>query len=112
MIDRGRFVGHLKSMIIYLALGSMGIIMALFLIEIGLRLVPRDYLDTTVERTSWPQWFKLNSQIGWVLRSHVQGYFTTKEQITIPFKTNSLGLQDNEHTCNKPADTFRVLIIE
>jgi hypothetical protein len=101
-----------KRLLGQIGLGLLGIIVALMLIEVGLRLFPPDQLNSMVERTSQRlQLYRLDPLIGWVLKSNAQSVHTTREDLVIPIETNSLGLRDNEHAYQKPDGTFRILVI-
>ncbi|MBN1219053.1 MAG: SGNH/GDSL hydrolase family protein [Anaerolineae bacterium] len=102
----------LRNLIIHFILGFFGIIGGLVLIEIGLHLTPSEYLDSIIERTSQRrELYRLNPQIGWVLKPNTSSIITTKEGLAIPIRNNSLGLRDSEHAYQKPADTSRILVL-
>jgi hypothetical protein len=95
-----------------MALGCLGSVIALILIEVGLRSFPTDQLDSIIERSSQRlQLYRLDPRIGWRLKSNARSVHTTREDVEIPIAINSLGLRDSEHTYEKPPDTYRILIL-
>lgn len=103
---------YLKMIIVRVVLGCFGMVMALALIELGLRFIPSERLDSIIERSSQRlQLYRLDPRIGWSLQPHAESVITTQEGLAIPIKINSLGLRDQEHSYEKPANHFRVLIL-
>ncbi len=105
-------MSRLKTFFATVGLVCLGIIFALILMEVGLRLVPRARLNAMVERTSQRlHLYRLDSRIGWTLRPNARSVITTKDGLAIPMEINSLGLHDDEHTYKKPAGIYRALIL-
>jgi len=89
-----------------------GIVIGLLLVEIGLRIIPQEQVDSIVERTSQRlTLYQLDKRIGWTLRPNAQTVMTTRDERVIPIQINSLGLRDTEHTYQKPSGTFRMLLL-
>jgi lysophospholipase L1-like esterase len=89
-----------------------GIVLALILIEIGLRIVPEAIWKGLISKN--PTRFilyKTDKDIGWV---HVPNARTTWQgtgEYNVFVQINSLGLRDREHTYEKPPGTFRILVL-
>ncbi len=104
-------MGCVQTLIIRLILACVGIVAALILIELGLRLVPRAQLDLWLEKSTRLQLYRSDPRIGWSLRPDAETIFVTRNDRPIEVETNALGLRDDEHTYKKPPGTFRVLIL-
>ncbi len=103
---------NLKKFGSNLLLICLGIIGPLFFLELGLRLIPEEKLEAMTERTSQRLvLYRLDSRVGWTLRPNATSTITTKDNRAIPIQVNSQGLRDSEHSYEKPANTFRVLIL-
>jgi hypothetical protein len=103
---------YLKRIGLSLALVGFGILIALIVIEIGLRLIPRAQLDAIVERSSQRlNLYQLNPNVGWSLNPSGQTVIIARDDRSIPIRINSLGLRDTEHSYEKPTDTFRILLL-
>lgn len=105
--------GCLMKQVISLVLAiTFGIVIALLLLEVGLRFIPQAQLDTWVERSSQRlALYRLDPRIGWSLRPAGTTEITTRDERSIPVRINSLGLRDTEHAYSKPPDVFRVLML-
>jgi lysophospholipase L1-like esterase len=102
----------LKKILATLATIIFGLILALFILELGLWLVPDAIWKGQVSKNPTRyRLFQTDKNIGWThvpnAQSNWEGYGEYNVDITI----NSLGLRDYEHTYAKPPGTFRILIL-
>jgi len=103
---------RIKTFLIQTALSLMGILLALILIEVGVRLIPKSHLDDIIERSAQrTELYRLDRRIGWTLNPGAKTIKTTKDTRAIPININSLGLRDTQHTYQKPAGVFRGLML-
>jgi hypothetical protein len=101
-----------KGVLARLALIGVGLMIALLAIEGGLRLIPSNYVDLIIERSSQRlQLYRLDSRIGWTPNPHAETVITTRDERSIPITMNSLGLRDSEHSYQKPPGVFRGLML-
>lgn len=94
----------LKILIKYLLLISLGILIALASLEMGLRIIgvqPATYLR---------KFSQYHEKIGWVKKPDVEGYFQ-RGDVKIHEKLNSKGLRSPEYGYEKPANTYRILFL-
>jgi len=90
----------MKRFLLNAILLSLSTALCLFLIEVGLRL-------------SYPQNLSLSYQTRdglRILRPNHRGVFRGVET-TEPYQTNSFGMRDQEHSIEKPAGIYRVLVL-
>ena len=93
-----------KQMVVGIGLSLVSICFVLFLLELGVRLLPPPYEAAT------GQLFACQPALGWTGRPNFAGEFENDIfQQTLQF--NSLGMHDTEHSPTKPADTFRILML-
>jgi hypothetical protein len=112
MNQKSGLVHYTKVILSRIVLSAIGIILALVVIEVGLRLIPLTYLDDIIERSSQRlQLYRLDPRIGWTLNPKAESVITTRSERTIPISVNSLGLRDTEHTYEKPPGVFRGLML-
>lgn len=105
-------VWNLRTTAANILLGCLGILVSLFLIELALRLVPDQTLDSIIEVSSQRLvLYELDPQIGWTLRPNARTIITSPDDRDIPVKINPLGIRDQNHPYTKAANTFRVLIL-
>ncbi len=94
----------LKKLLINLSMAVIGIILAILILELLLRLMgakPQTYLR---------KFSQYHPVLGWVKTPNMDGEFI-KGSRKIHEKINSHGLRDIEYTYDKPDSTFRILII-
>jgi hypothetical protein len=98
---------QLNSLLKHLGLVAIGLSIGLATLEIGLRLVPENTLTLLItRRPSRYQLYQIDPQIGWRLRPNVtMRYYDNQIQV------NSQGLNDFEHSFQKPPDTYRILLL-
>ena len=93
-----------KQIVIGVSLSLVSIGLVLFLLELGVRLLPPPYPADT------GRLFACQPALGWTGRPNFAGEFQNDLfQQTLHF--NSLGMHDTEHTVAKPPDTFRILML-
>lgn len=76
-----------------------GLIMALAVAEIGLRLIGYSY----------PEFYKTDLSRGYSLRPGMQGFYRKEGKSLV--RINSEGLRDREHDKEKPANTIRIALL-
>jgi hypothetical protein len=113
MSNRKQTGGYLINQIVgFVLVAIFGIIVALLVLEIGLRLIPQAQLDALVERSSQRlALYRLDPRIGWSLKPEGETVITTRDDRSIPIQINSLGLRDTEHPYQKPPGVFRILML-
>ncbi len=113
MSDKNRGAKNpLKQFVALILVFIFGIIAALLMLEIGLRLVPQATINNLIERSSQRLvLYRLDPRIGWSLKPGGETVITTKDDRAIPIQVNSLGLRDTEHTYQKPPGVFRLLML-
>ncbi|MCB9078775.1 MAG: hypothetical protein H6631_14330 [Anaerolineaceae bacterium] len=93
-----------KQTILGVSLSLISICLVLFLLELGVRLLPPPYDADT------GQLFTCQPALGWTGRPNFAGEFQNDLfQQTLHF--NRLGMHDAEHSLTKPPDTFRILML-
>jgi len=90
---------RLPRLLTRLLLISGGIIVALLIVEVGLRISGFNYFNPSI----------VDQDLGYSLRPSAEGWWT-REGLTY-VKINSQGFRDREHTIAKPPDTFRIAIL-
>ena len=102
----------LKRILPALALAAAGIVAAVLLIEIGLRIVPESRWKMAISRAPDRHvLFQQDLNIGWVHKPHASMNWTGSGEYKVDAVINSLGLRDYERTYAKPPGTFRVLVL-
>lgn len=102
----------LKRILSALALAAAGIVAAVLLIEIGLRIVPESTWKTAISRGPDRHiLFRQDRNIGWVHAPNASMNWTGSGEYNVDVQINSLGLRDRERTYAKPPGTFRVLVL-
>lgn len=104
-------MGRTKIVLIRLLLAFLGITTALFFLEIGLHMLPRDRFDDIIESSTRLKLYRLDPRIGWTLLPNAHYIHTNRADEVIEIKTNSLGLRDREHTYEKKPGVYRILIL-
>lgn len=93
-----------KQTVIGLSLSLVSVCFVLFLLEIGVRVLPPPYEAST------GRLFTCHPALGWTGRPNFQDeYQTDLFQQNLTF--NSLGMHDTEHNLTKPPDSFRILML-
>jgi hypothetical protein len=95
-----------------LGLALTSICFTLFLLELVARfLLPPPYaFDPQATDVHVLNYLTCNNPLGWTGQPHFQGVIDSpvfRQEV----KANSLGMNDNEHRLEKPADTFRILML-
>lgn len=95
----------------YTGLILLGLLVGLFLTEIGLRLLPQAWANEmfTLHPIRYAL-YQTDPDIGWRLRPNAE-YIYPHESQDLLLKTNSQGLHDVEHPYEKPAGVYRILIL-
>jgi lysophospholipase L1-like esterase len=102
----------LKKFLAILATIIFGFILALFILELGLWLVPDAIWKGRVSKNPTRyQLFETDKNIGWVHVPNAEADWEGYGEYNVDIKINSLGLRDYEHTYAKPPGTFRILIL-
>lgn len=95
----------------YSGLILLGLLVGLLLAEIGLRLLPEQMLNQMIAlHPIRYALYQTDPNIGWRLRPNAE-YIYQHDGVEVPVKINSLGLHDIEHTYDKPAGVYRILIL-
>lgn len=100
-----------NALLTWLGLVCLGIAAGLIVMELALRLIPRQQLDAMMEKSTRLQLYQFDPEIGWRLRPDAHYVHTTREDVPIQVETNSLGLRDEEHLYRKPSGLYRILIL-
>jgi hypothetical protein len=90
---------QLKRWVQNLSLMVGGIVLALLLVEIGLR----------VAGISFPIFYTADPDRGWALPPNTSGWFTEEGKSFV--RVNSDGLNDREHAISKSAGTVRIAVL-
>lgn len=89
-----------------------GIICALALLEIGLRVVDVDTLNVWNPHTvRGRELYQTHPQIGWVLKPNLRTSWEIRDGFDVEIETNAMGLRDTEHPYQKPDGVFRILLL-
>ena len=97
----------LKSLMSRLGLVTAGFATALLLLESGVRAL-RLGPPPISPGFFWTQ----PHPLGWALTPNAQGrWFDDWHEYDVDFRVNSHGLRDDEHTYDKPAGVFRILVL-
>ncbi len=102
---------NLKSVLTGLATIIFGLVLGVFIIEIGLRLIPEVRWKALVSKSPIRYvLYQTDRDIGWV---HIPGAYTNWQgpEFDVAVQINSHGLRDHEHAYEKPPDTFRILLL-
>lgn len=89
-----------------------GLLIGLVMLEIGLHLVPEEVLNLTINRyRSRFILYQPDPQIGWRHKPGASLRYTLAGEYDVQVQINSLGLNDVEHSYDKPPGTFRILLL-
>lgn len=89
-----------------------GIILSLLILEIGLHLIPSAIWKGLISKSPTRYiLFKTDKNIGWVHVPNAEANWQGTGEYNVDVKMNALGLRDRERTYQKPADTFRILVL-
>ncbi|CAN5375514.1 hypothetical protein BH10ACI3_BH10ACI3_05500 [soil metagenome] len=88
-----------KKLLFRLLTGAMGLIIGVFVIEIGLRLI--DYSN--------PEFYSVDEILGYSLTPNASGRYR-KEGLSF-VQINSDGFRDVEHAVEKPAGVYRIALV-
>jgi hypothetical protein len=102
----------LKNFLAMLATIFFGLVLAVLILEIGLRLVPEAiWKRLIVDSPTRYLLYQTDRNIGWVHIPNAEITWQGQGEFKATVKINSLGLRDYEHTYAKPSGTFRILIL-
>jgi lysophospholipase L1-like esterase len=102
----------LLNLLKYFGLITFGIIFGLVSLEIGLRLVPEETLNLLIaHRPIRFQLYQTDLQIGWRLKPNATTRHALMGEYDVQVQANSQGLNDFEHTYQKPSNTYRILVL-
>jgi len=90
---------HLRLLLYRLLLVVGSLVVALLIVEVGLRIAGFTYFNPYIA----------DAEVGYSLRPGAAGWWTREGRTYVTI--NSQGFRDREHTIAKPADTFRVAVL-
>ncbi|MBN1995497.1 MAG: SGNH/GDSL hydrolase family protein [Anaerolineae bacterium] len=90
----------------------LGLLLGLMIVEIGLHLLPENALKAlTTHNQNRHELYQTDPAIGWQHKPNAATRYVIEGEIDVPVKINSRGLYDTEHPYQKPAGTFRILLL-
>ncbi|MBI1879929.1 MAG: hypothetical protein HYR94_17195 [Chloroflexi bacterium] len=102
----------LKKLLARLATIILGILLGILLLELGLHLIPAKMWKGLVSKSpARYALFQTDKNIGWVHTPNAEADWEGYGEFKVKVKINSLGLRDYERTYQKPAGTFRILLL-
>ncbi len=103
---------HLRTLLKYFSLVVFGLLLGLIALEIGLRFVPDETLAALNARhLVRDELYRTDPKIGWRLKPNALVHYSSDNEFEVQVQTNSLGLNDFEHTYQKLPGTFRILLL-
>lgn len=102
----------MKRFLVNFGLVGISLSIGLLMVEFALRLPA---INQLVDHSPDRRLYRLNPETGWSLNPNVQIVWNTDnfgdDDIKVEVQINSLGLRDIERSYQKPAGTFRVLLL-
>jgi hypothetical protein len=102
----------LKKLLTTLTTIIFGILLGILILELGLHLIPARMWKILITKTPIRYaLYQVDKNIGWVHIPNAEYHWQGYDEYNVHVKINSLGLHDYERTYQKPAETFRILLL-